>query len=73
MEICKALGLEDSVLGQFTTELEDGDLQLITIATTAMKKSHVYIFDEPSTYLTVKQKMGAAKVIRSLVKSERTD
>jgi len=35
--------------------------------------SHVYIFDEPSSYLDVKQRLKASQVIRSLCKGEDGD
>ena len=33
--------------------------------------SHRYMFDEPSSYLDVKQRLNAAKAIRSLLRSDK--
>ncbi|KAH7848798.1 hypothetical protein Vadar_008155 [Vaccinium darrowii] len=38
------------------------------IARTAVKNADIYMFDEPSCYLDVKQRLKAAKVIRSLLR-----
>ena len=37
----------------------------------AMKNVAIYMFDEPSSYLDVKQRLRAAKVIRSLIDSNK--
>jgi ATP-binding cassette subfamily E protein 1 len=47
--------------------LSGGELQRLTICMTASKKTNVYMFDEPSSYLDVKQRLRAAKVIRGLL------
>ena len=46
--------------------LSGGELQLVAIAATACRDADVYLFDEPSSYLDVKQRLRAARVIRSL-------
>ncbi|TBU00787.1 ABC transporter, partial [Hamiltosporidium tvaerminnensis] len=38
---------------------------------TCLKKSDIYIFDEPSSYLDVKQRLLVAKAIRSLSKADK--
>jgi len=35
-----------------------------------VREANIYMFDEPSSYLDVKQRLRAAKMIRSLVKSD---
>lgn len=37
------------------------------IAVTAVQNADIYMFDEPSSYLDVKQRLNAARVIRSLL------
>ncbi len=50
--------------------LSGGELQRFAIATCVVQKSDVYMFDEPSSYLDVKQRLTAAAVIRSVVVGE---
>lgn len=48
--------------------LSGGELQIVSIAATICREADVYIFDEPSSHLDVKQRLQAARVIRSLKK-----
>lgn len=47
--------------------LSGGELQRFAIAAVAVQSSDVYMFDEPSSYLDVKQRLTAAYMIRTLV------
>mmetsp|Transcript_62851 Transcript_62851/g.132701 ORF Transcript_62851/g.132701 Transcript_62851/m.132701 type:complete len:613 (+) Transcript_62851:187-2025(+) len=47
-------------------ELSGGELQRFAIGLLAIQNTQVYMFDEPSSYLDVKQRMTAAHVIRGL-------
>ncbi|MFH0748963.1 MAG: ribosome biogenesis/translation initiation ATPase RLI [Candidatus Bathyarchaeota archaeon] len=46
--------------------LSGGELQRLAIATAFCREADVYLFDEPSSYLDVKQRIEMAKVIHSL-------
>jgi len=46
--------------------LSGGELQRFAIAVLCVQDAQVYMFDEPSSYLDVKQRIHAAQVIRSL-------
>jgi ATP-binding cassette subfamily E protein 1 len=46
--------------------LSGGELQRVALAATICHEADVYLFDEPSSYLDVKQRLEAAKAIRSL-------
>jgi len=48
------------------SELSGGELQRLAIACAAARDAQVYFFDEPSSYLDVRQRLKAAKAIRSL-------
>ncbi|KAL1538721.1 ABC transporter E member 2 [Salvia divinorum] len=48
--------------------LSGGELQRFAIAFAAAQNADVYLFDEPSSFLDVKQRLKAAQVIRSLVR-----
>jgi ATP-binding cassette subfamily E protein 1 len=47
--------------------LSGGELQRFAIAVVIVQKADVYMFDEPSSYLDVKQRLKAAVAIRSIV------
>jgi len=60
LELSKLL---DREVGQ----LSGGELQRFAIAIAAVRRADVYMFDEPSSYLDIRQRLSAAKVIRGLV------
>lgn len=43
-----------------------GELQRIAIAATVLRKANLYIFDEPTSFLDIKQRLIVSKFIRSL-------
>jgi ATP-binding cassette subfamily E protein 1 len=49
------------------SKLSGGELQRFAIAAVCVQKADVFMFDEPSSYLDVKQRLQAARVIRSLL------
>ncbi|KAK3176333.1 Fe-S cluster-binding ribosome biosynthesis protein [Lepraria neglecta] len=51
-------------------KLSGGELQRFSIGTVCVQKADVYMFDEPSSYLDVKQRLSAARIIRSLLSPE---
>eukprot|EP00979_Chaetoceros_neogracilis_P009192 scaffold2091_cov187-Chaetoceros_neogracile.AAC.1 len=50
--------------------LSGGELQRFAIAAVAVQNADVYMFDEPSSYLDVKQRLTAAHMIRQLLEGE---
>lgn len=60
------LELKD-VLERQIEHLSGGELQRFAIGLAATQKADVYMFDEPSSYLDVKQRLNAGRVIRSLL------
>ncbi|MBT0159841.1 ribosome biogenesis/translation initiation ATPase RLI [Candidatus Bathyarchaeota archaeon A05DMB-2] len=46
--------------------LSGGELQRVAVAAALSREADVYLFDEPSSYLDVKQRLTVAKAIRSL-------
>ncbi|CAN6243960.1 unnamed protein product [Urochloa humidicola] len=64
--LCDILELKQ-VLDRNVSDLSGGELQRFAIAARAMDNADVYMFDEPSCYLDVKQRLKAAQVIRSLL------
>jgi ATP-binding cassette subfamily E protein 1 len=52
--------------------LSGGELQRVAVAAAMSREADVYLFDEPSSYLDVKQRLQVAKVIRSLKNDQKT-
>jgi ATP-binding cassette subfamily E protein 1 len=52
--------------------LSGGELQRVAVAAAVCREADVYLFDEPSSYLDVKQRLEVARVIRSLKDSQKT-
>ena len=76
---------ERKVLVELTEELElkkiwdrplevlsGGELQRVAVAAALSREADVYLFDEPSSYLDVKQRLQVAKAIRSLKEQQKT-
>lgn len=55
------------VLQREIENLSGGELQRFALGMTCVQKANVYMFDEPSSYLDVKQRLRAAEIIRSLL------
>ena len=53
--------------------LSGGELQRFCIAFTCVQECDVYMFDEPSSYLDVRQRLQAGEVIRSLLGKRKND
>jgi len=69
-EISKALQL-DAVWYRDIEVLSGGELQRVAITATMCREADVYLFDEPSSYLDVKQRIETAKAIRSLKQEDK--
>ncbi|MCH8328988.1 MAG: ribosome biogenesis/translation initiation ATPase RLI [Nanoarchaeota archaeon] len=65
MDVAKELGIED-ILDNDISKISGGELQRVAIAATVLKKANLYIFDEPSSYLDIKQRINVSKFIRKL-------
>lgn len=64
--IAKDLDLEH-VMDREIQVLSGGELQRFALATVAVQDADVYMVDEPSSYLDVRQRLKAARVIRQLL------
>jgi len=58
------------LLERQVSDLSGGELQRFAICIVAIRTGTVFMFDEPSSYLDVKQRLSAAQVIRSLVQHD---
>ncbi|CAF1348257.1 unnamed protein product [Rotaria sordida] len=53
------------------SDLSGGELQRFTCAMAFIQKGDIFIFDEPSSYLDIKQCLKAAVAIRNLIRENR--
>lgn len=68
-EYCELLELSPAIRSRNIDELSGGELQRFAICLLCIQKADVYMFDEPSSFLDVKQRLKAAQAIRSLLTS----
>jgi len=56
----------DHLLDRELEKLSGGELQRVAIASTLLKDADLYMFDEPSSFLDVKQRLKAGRQIRKV-------
>ncbi|HNV00996.1 MAG TPA: ribosome biogenesis/translation initiation ATPase RLI [archaeon] len=66
--IAKELQIEN-ILDRDSSKLSGGEFQKIAIAATALKKAEVYFFDEPTSFLDIRERLRVAKFIRKLAEN----
>ena len=64
-KIAKQLEIEN-ILDNDIAKISGGELQRVAIAAAVLRKANLYIFDEPSSYLDIKQRLKIAGFIKSL-------
>ncbi len=67
-EIMKPFLLEE-LLEKKMDELSGGELQRLSVAISLSRDADIYLFDEPTAYLDVEQRLRAARAIRRVVES----
>jgi len=68
-EIAQKLQLTN-FLDREINQISGGELQRVAIAATVLKKANLYLFDEPTSYLDIKQRINISKFIRDLTHEE---
>ena len=68
-EVIEYLELQ-SILERQVQHLSGGELQRFIIGLTVVQKVDIYMFDEPTSYLDVKQRLNAARMIRSILQHD---
>uniref|UniRef100_UPI00358FC197 ATP-binding cassette sub-family E member 1 n=1 Tax=Myxine glutinosa TaxID=7769 RepID=UPI00358FC197 len=68
--ICDCLDLSH-LRARNVEDLSGGELQRFACAVVCIQRADVYMFDEPSSYLDVKQRLKCALTIRSLLNPDR--
>ncbi|KAM3961186.1 ATP-binding cassette sub-family E member 1 pix [Aphomia sociella] len=69
-EICKMLDLSH-IRDREIAALSGGELQRFACAMVCIQNADIFMFDEPSSYLDVKQRLNAARTIRSLIHPDK--
>ena len=64
-EVVKELEI-GNILENQINEISGGELQRVAIAAAVLKDANLYIFDEPTSYLDIKQRINISKFIRNL-------
>ncbi len=68
----KAKELEiENILNNDLNKLSGGELQRVAILATILKQADIYFFDEPASYLDVRQRIKIAKIIRDLINDNK--
>jgi len=70
MDLAKEIGL-DVVMDRDVRQLSGGELQKTVIVATLSKDADVYMFDEPNSYLDVRERVKVSRLIRSEVKQDK--
>lgn len=60
----------ENLLERQLGNLSGGELQRFALAYVAMQNTAIYLIDEPSSYLDIKQRLTAGRLIRSLVEKD---
>jgi len=61
-----------NILDRDISSISGGELQRVAIAASMLKDANVYFFDEPSSYLDIRQRLKIAKIISELNSEERS-
>lgn len=69
-EVAEKLQLQKFLDTQIS-QISGGELQRVAIAASVLKKSNLFLFDEPSSYLDIKQRLKISNFIRSLTDPEK--
>src|SRR5713226_1179407 len=67
-EVVKALNLEGAMKKR-VPDLSGGELQRVAVAAAALRDADLYLFDEPSSYNDVYQRLAVSKLIGGLAES----
>ena len=67
-EFLRAFDLEE-LLEQKINTLSGGELQKVTIVETLAQEADLYLFDEPSAFLSIEDRLTAAKLIRRMIQT----
>ncbi len=69
-ETVRVLGLGEA-LEKKVPDLSGGELQRVAVAVAAMKDADIYLFDEPSSYNDIYQRLAVSRLIRSIAAKDK--
>ena len=69
-ETVRVLGLGEA-LGKNVPDLSGGELQRVAVAVAAVKDADIYLFDEPSSFNDIYQRLAVSRLIRSIAAKGR--
>ena len=69
-EITKQLQLTPFLDTQISA-ISGGELQRVAIAATVLKPAALYLFDEPTSYLDIKQRINISRFLRTLITDQK--
>ncbi len=69
--VAKSLSLE-KILDRDISDLSGGELQKVAIAAACAKDADFYAFDEPTSFLDVRERLNAAKIIRAVAEKGKS-
>jgi ATP-binding cassette, sub-family E, member 1 len=67
-EVVETLNLRET-LDKKVPDLSGGELQRVAVAAAALKEADLYLFDEPSSYNDVFQRLAVSRLIREIAES----
>lgn len=70
-EIIKPFSLDD-LMDKEVQELSGGELQRLSVALTLSQEADVYLFDEPTAFLDVEQRLKTARAVKRVVESRNS-
>ena len=66
--VAKELNIE-GILDRNAAQLSGGEFQKVAIAAAGLKDAELYFFDEPSSFLDIKERLRSAKFIRKIAET----
>lgn len=61
----------ENIMDRDIGTLSGGELQSLALATTLMKEADIYFFDEPSSYLDIRQRLEFSKIIMEVSRKKQ--
>ncbi|MEM2115864.1 MAG: ribosome biogenesis/translation initiation ATPase RLI [Candidatus Woesearchaeota archaeon] len=59
-----------NILNRKINQLSGGELQKVLIAATSTRNAKLYLYDEPSSYLDIKERLNVAKFLRNQINED---
>ncbi len=70
-EIIRPFSL-DELMDKEVQELSGGELQRVSVALTLAQEADIYLFDEPTAFMDVEQRLKAARAVKRVVESRNS-